>query len=268
MSIRKLSASGMALYLKSPKAFYWRYIAKLENAQPSVGSFDHDKIAGSLWAEFVDRFYHGIGEKENTLLVLQDWRDQTSGWVPDKTAERLETALTTLMGQYYQCFSSDDGARTPEGSELWLENDRFVGRLDGLSRDGIIHECKSTSRSPQIGQQLWKVGNSIQVKLYAVLANANGYCIEFAWKDAPHQVYRGPITEVTADQRRCWERELNALADEIQAKGDNPCNFVCHSDGCNITGKNFVSMCQYKDLCDGLPEDVIPLIYKTRADRR
>ena len=53
---KKLSASAMTLFLKSPKAFYWAYIKRVQTAEQTVGSFDHDKIMGVLWSEFEHRF--------------------------------------------------------------------------------------------------------------------------------------------------------------------------------------------------------------------
>lgn len=251
----KLSASALNTFLKSPKAFYWGYRAKLVPVQQSVVTYDHDKICGIIWAEFVNRFYNGVSETENCKKTLEDWYSQTDGWVPEKAKERLTKALESWSRSYYQMFNPDDGARGKDKSELFLENDRFLGYLDGLSDDGIVHEVKSTSRSPQLAGQLWKVTNSIQVKLYCVLAQAKGVCIEFAFKDSPYQLFRGPVTYVSPEQLKGWEQELNKLADYIYSLGDGPNNYPCHPDGCCLVTKGITSMCQYETLCsDGLNE--------------
>ena|SRR3990167_6446518 len=264
MNRHKLSASALAAFLKSPKAYYWRYIARLEPLQPSVVTFDHDKLFGILWAQYVDRFYKGVAEEKNTRQTLQAWLEQTEGWVPDRAREAKTKALESLMPQYYQMFSPDDGCRNPAKSELWLEDETFCGRLDGLSDAGIIHEVKSTSRCPQLAEQLWKVQNSIQVKLYCVLADAAGHCIEFAFKDSPYQVFRGPITPVTGEQKREWRQELEIMAAKIYALGDDPHNYPCHTDGCCMTTKNMVSMCSFQALCDQGLNDTTKIAYKTK----
>ena len=228
---------------------------RIEPLQPSVANFGHDLLFGKLWAEFTDRFYKGIDEVTNIQQTMKAWLDGSEGWVPPKARDTKTKALETLMPQYYQMFRPDDGCRAPDKSELWLENDRFVAKLDGLSTEGIVHEVKTASRCPSITEQLWKVGHSIQVKLYCVLADAAGYCIEFAYKDPPHQIYRGPIEYVTGEQKHAWESELNALADNIYALGDDPLHFPCHTDCCLLT-KGMVSMCPYQVLCtDGLNEE-------------
>mgnify|MGYP001575203498 CR=1 FL=1 len=252
MNRRKLSASAINCFLKSPKQFYWRYKANLEPINISVGSFSHDALAGSLWAAAVDRFYKGVGETENTKQLLTEWQEQTQGWVPDRLRNPLTDALAAWMGIYYQLFDPKDGVRN--GSEKRVENDRFVGYLDGLDHTGkIVHECKSTSRSPQIAEQVWRTANSVQVKLYAVLTQADGIRLEYAWKDQPYAIYRCDIIPVTVGQRKAWESELTAIADAIEALGDNPENFVCHPDGCCIFSKRFASVCGYSALCSGLP---------------
>jgi len=260
----KLSASALACYLESPRQFYWRYIAKLIPIQQSTANFDHDLLFGKLWAEFTDSFYKGVEESYNCEQIMKAWLDGVDGWVDDKKRDIKTKAFQTLMPQYYQTFDVNDGMRG-KGSELWIENDRFVGKLDGLSNDNIVHEVKSTSRSPNLTEQLWKVGNSIQVKLYCVMTDADGYCIEFAWKDPPYQVFRGPIVKVTKEQKREWKTGLNSLAETISSLGDNPDNYICHTDCCLIT-KNYVGICSYQLLCDqGLNEET-SIFYKKRSD--
>lgn len=262
---KKLSASALTTFLKSPKSFYWRYIAKLEPLGLSVASYDHDKLCGSLWSEFLDRFYKGVGEDANTAETLTTWDDKTDGWVPEKAKDRLTKAIEHWAAAYYQMFNAEDGARYV--SELRLENDRFMGYLDGLSRDNIIHEVKSTSRSPQLDGQLWKVQNSIQCKLYAVLAKAEGIRIEFAFKDPPYALYRSQVIDVTQAQRDEWEAQLNSLADYIFSLGDDPNNYVCSGDCCLVT-KGVTSMCGYYTLCaDGLNENT-KIAYQERVNRR
>jgi hypothetical protein len=259
----KLSASALSTFLKSPRQYYYRYILRLEPIQQSVVTYDHDKLFGTLWAQFVDRFYKGFPESSNTHDLLSEWHEHTDGWVPEKAKDRLTKALETLAPQYYQMFSPEDGCRTAVGSELWLENDRFCGRLDGLSADGIVHEVKSTSRAPQMASQLWKVENSIQVRLYCVLAEAKGYRVEFAFKDAPYQLFRGPEVPVSKEQRQDWEQGLNVLADSISALGTDPHHYVCHTD-CNLITKNVVSMCAYQPLCEYGQCEITEMLYKNR----
>lgn len=263
----KLSASALSTYLKSPKQFYWRYIARLDSAQPSVTTFDHDKIVGVLWAEFVHRFYNNVNESENHKQLLQDWNDQTEGWVPEKAKSRLTSALEAWATTYYQLFNQDDGVRGKDKSELFVENDRFLGYLDGLSDEGVVHEVKSTSRSPQLAGQLWKVQNSIQVKLYCVLTNATGIRIEFAFKDSPFGIYRSEVLDVTKDQLKGWEKELNTLADHIYSLGDDYNKYPCNPDGCCIVTKGITSMCAYETLCDMGLNEVTRIAFKEKSRR-
>ena len=261
----KLSASSLSLFLKSPKAFYFRHVRKLEVALKSVGSFDHDKILGQIWAEAVDRFYKGVSEKDNTARTLKDWQEQTDGWVPPKTQARYTAALENWLTTYHQEFDPKDGVRN--GSEKRVENERFVGYLDGLSADHTtIHEVKTTSRSPQVSEQLQKVQTSIQIKLYAVLTGASGVVVEFCWKDAPYGIYRAPALAITAEQRNEWEQELNALADRIYSLGSDINNYVCHPDGCTIITKNFVGACSYQPLCTGM--EGAEIMFKAKENRR
>lgn len=261
----KLSASSLSLFLKSPKAFYYRHVQQLEVAVKSVGSFDHDKLLGTIWAEAVDRFYKGVPEKQNIERTLKDWHEQTDGWVPSKTQAKYTAALEAWLTTYHMEFDPKDGVRN--GSEKRVENERFVGYLDGLSHDGrILHECKSTSRSPQISEQLWRVQNSIQVKLYAVLTGAEGVVIEFAWKDTPYGIYRAPALEITKEQREAWEQELNVLADSIYALGDDPNNYPCHPDGCCLITKNYVGMCQFQSLCANI--EGAEIMFQPKTNRR
>lgn len=262
---KKLSPSAITTFLKSPKSFYWRYIAKLEPIGLSVATYDHDKLAGSLWSEFIERFYRGAEENENTTRTLSDWLEKTDGWVPEKAKDRLTKALESWAAGYYQMFNANDGARYV--SELRVENDRFMGYLDGLSNDNVIHEVKSTSRSPQLDGQLWKVQNSIQIKLYSVLTKATGVRIEFAFKDPPYALYRSQVIAVTTEQRDGWEAQLNSLADYIFSLGDDPNNYVCSADCCLVT-KGVTSMCSYYALCaDGL-NDENRIAFQERVNRR
>ena len=261
----KLSASALNTFLRSPKMFYWRYIKRVEPIQLSVATFDHDKLAGILWSEFVDRFYKGVDESTNTKQTLDKWMEQTEGWVPDKARDRLTNALTSWATSYHQLFNKDDGTRN--GSELHLENDRFVAYLDGLSHDKVVHEVKSTSRSPQLTGQLWKVENSIQVKLYSVMAKATGIRIEFAFKDPPHALYRAQVKPVIAEDLKAWEHELNQLADYIYSLGDDPNNYPCHPDGCCIVSKGMTAMCSYQTLCDMGITDETKYGYKEKTRR-
>ena len=266
MGRHKLSASALSQYLRSPRAYYWRYVAKLEPITLSVASFDHDKICGILWSAFVARFYAGIPEGQNTDKLLTDWAEQTQGWVPPAALKRLTTALESWAANYYRQFAADDGCRVE--SEKLVENERFLGYLDGWNPETrILHEVKSTSRSPQISEQMWKVANSLQVRLYCVLTQAEGLCIEFAYKDVPNAILRGPVQVVSKEQLQRWELELNALADSVYALGDNPDNYPCHPDGCCIVTKNMTAMCGYQSLCDMGLTDETRLGYRAKERR-
>jgi CRISPR/Cas system-associated exonuclease Cas4 (RecB family) len=263
----KLSASALSQFLRSPKAFWYRYIARLEPIQQSVTTFDHDKLLGIVWAQYTDRFYKHVGEAQNASQTRQAWLEGTEGWVPEKARDRLTKALDGLMPHYYQMFSPSDGCRTA-GSELWVENDRFCGKLDGLSDEGIVHEVKTTSRAPQLSEQQWKVEHSIQVKLYCILADAKGYQVEFGYKDPPHSIYRCPVAYVTDAQKQGWEQELNALADTIYSLGDDPNQYPCHTDGCCMVSKGMVSMCGYQLLCDQGLNETTKVFYKPKEHRK
>lgn len=267
MERRKLSASAISTFLRSPKAYFWRYHAKLEPATPSVSTYDHDKIAGVIWAEFVNRFYSGVKEAENLKTTIKDWNEQTSGWVPEKAKAKLTTALESWGTSYYQLFSHDDGVRGKDKSELFLENERFLGYLDGLSDGGIVHEVKSTSRSPQLQGQLWKVQNSLQVKLYCVLAKATGVRIEFAFKDPPFSIYRSEVRNVSPDELVRWEKELNTLADHIYSLGDDINKYPCNPDGCCLVTKGVTSMCSYEALCDMGLSEMTAIAFKEKSKR-
>lgn len=254
----------MSAFLESPKSFYWQYIAKGTGVVPrqrSVAAYDHDLCFGTRWAEFVDEFYQN--KPHRTASGLD--RDLT-GWVPDKLKQQYLLNFVALQNNYVSSFSPNDGVRTPATSELRVESDRFVARLDGLSADGIIHECKATSRAPSLDTQLWKVENSVQVKLYAVLTGADGVRIEFAYKDAPNIVFRAPVKCITADERRRWLTELGALADAIdyciEADPGDGSAFVCHTD-CTLVTKRYVGACRWKLLCDGT--DGADHFYEPRA---
>lgn len=262
----KLSATALSTYLRSPRAFYWRYIAKLEPIQLSVTTFDHDKLFGQLWAAYVDRFYKGAEELLNTQTMYDDWITNTDGWVPEKARDRLTKAIETLCPLYYQQFHQEDGTRSA-GSEIRLEDDTFIAILDGLSEDGTVHEVKTTSRSPQLSEQLWRVQHSLQVKLYCVLAKATGVQIEFGWKDAPQSIFRAPVLQFEPDQLATWRYEFYNLARQIQALGNDPDNYVCHPDGCCLVTKGMVSMCSYQTLCDQGLNDITRIFYKTRTPR-
>jgi len=248
--MRKLSASALNTFLQSPRKFYWSYVKRLAPVSLSVGSFDHDKILGTLWSEIVDRFYKGSPEQENTSKFLEAWQEQTIGWVPDKTRDKLTEAAMSWINTYYQMYDPKDGIRN--GSEKFVENDRFLGYLDGLSHDLILHECKSTSRAKSVSEQLQKVQSSIQVKLYCVMAEAIGVRIEFAYKDPPYGIYRSEVMPVTPEQRKEWEQQLNVLADYIYSLGEDENNYLCAADSCSIITKNWTSVCEFQPLCLGI----------------
>lgn len=247
----KLSATSLSCFLESPKAFFFRYIKRLEPIGQSVQDFSHDKICGILWSGFVDRFYKRCDEQKNLKFLLDAWHEQTEGWVPEKIALKYAAAMQAWATAYYQQFSPDDGVRN--GSEKRVENERFVGYLDGLSHDGkILHECKSTSRGKQISEQILKFQMSLQTKLYAVLARAEGILYEFAYKDEPYAVFRAPVYPFTPEEVAGWEKGFNALADYIYSLGTDSDNYICCGDQCAIVTKNFVSVCPYQPLCLGM----------------
>ena len=265
--ISKLSASSLSTFLRSPRAFYWRYVKKLDTITQSTATFDEAKLVGILWAEFVDRFYKGATEDKNTDLMLDKWMEQTNGWVPEKTSTKLITAMESWSTEYYQRFAPDDGVRN--GSEKFVENTRFLGYLDGLSPDEkILHEVKSTSRAPQLAEQLWKIQHSLQVRLYCVLTRVEGVMIEIAYKDPPYGIYRAPVMQVKPEQIDTWERELNALADSIYALGDNIDNYPCHTDGCCIVSRGMVAMCPFTVLCEQGYDEMTKLAFKAKEHRK
>lgn len=256
----------MSTFLRSPRAYYWRYIQGVEPATPSVTTFDEAKLWGQIWAAHVDRFYRGVPEGKNQATTMQTWLDGSEGWVPAKKRDGLTKSLETLGPQYYQQFDPADGVRSA-GSELKVEDDCFLGILDGLSTDGVVHEVKTTSRSPQLSEQLWKVQHSLQVRLYCVLAKAEGVCVEFGFKDSPSQLYRGPVLTVTKEERTRWERELRALAEAIRGFGDDPDHYPCHTDNCCLTTRGYVSMCPYQLLCEQGKNETTEIFYKERQHR-
>lgn len=247
MNRRKLSASGIQTFLSSPRAYYFRYIMGIEPISPA-GASSPDALVGSLFAEYTDRFYKGMGEAENTKRLLTDWDEQTAGWVPTKLKMYLTAPLTAWAGLYYQLYSADDGCRN--GSEKRVENDRFVGYVDGLSHDRILLELKTTSRARSLQDQIWAFQRSLQVRLYCVLTEATGIRIEMAYKDQPYALHRADVIPVTAEERKRWEVELNTLADTIVGLGDNPDSYPCHTKGCNIFSRNYTSACAYQALCE------------------
>ena len=263
----KLSASAINTFIRSPKLYYWKYILQLTPVQQSVVHFDHDLIFGQEWAVFVDDFYKRKTEESNIKDTMTRWVERADSWVPEKMKAAKTKALESLMPQYYQQFSPEDGARAKDKSELWLENDVFVAKLDGLSDDGVVHEVKSTSRAPNLTEQLWKVAHSTQVKLYAVLAKASGICIEFAFKDSPYQLFRGPVLPVTDDDLHRWDLELRAVANHIASLGTDPNNFLCTSE-CNLVTRGMVAPCAYQVLCDIGYNEVTSIAYKRREPRK
>ena len=265
MSRPKLSASGISTFLSSPKAYYFRYVLNIEPISPHESS-SPDSLAGSLFAEFTDAFYKGVPEKDNTQKLMNNWQEQTTGWVSKRTQESLGGALSAWAGMYHTLFSPDDGVRN--GSEKLVENERFIGYVDGLSHDLILHELKTTSRAKSISEQLWKVQRSLQVRLYCVLTGAIGIRIEFCYKDAPYAIFRSEPLPVAPEQRAVWETELNMLADTIVGLGDNPNNYPCNTNGCNIFAKNYTSACAYQALCEYGYNETTKIAYQPRSRGR
>lgn len=264
---RKLSASAISTFLESPRKYYYRYIYNggVEPIGQSVGDFSHDRILGSIWSEFVDRFYKGVSEADNTAKSLASWHEQVEGWVPPKVMAKYTEALATWAMTYYQQFDPKDGVRN--GSEKLVENERFLGYLDGLSANHkIIHENKSTSRAQNLSEQMLKVQTSLQIKLYAVLTRAEGVLIEFAFKDAPYAILRTPIYTWTPAQIDAWELQFNALADTIWALGNNPNHYLCVPENCSIIGRGMTSICGYQSLCLGI--DGCDVAFQTKTNRR
>ena len=131
----------------------------------------------------------------------------------------------------------------------------------------MVHEVKSTSRAKSVAEQVWKFDNSIQIKLYCVLAKATGFRLEFAWKDPPFGIFRCPITEVSEAKRKGWEQELNTLADFITSLGDDPNNYPCNPNGCCIVTKGFVGMCANQSLCDMGLTEFTKIAFKEKKQR-
>jgi hypothetical protein len=273
--MNKLSPSAIVDYLRSPKLHFWKRVynngAGLEPLEPSVQRYDHDKSFGVVWAKFVEHFYLGFKLKPNLDFAMSHWRNITDGWVEDKVRQPYDLALSALVEDYYNQFSPDDGMRSG-GSEVWLESEFVRGRADGLfhgdsryDEENVlkIHEVKTTSRAPQLAEQLWKVENSIQVKTYTYLADATGVCVEFAFKDPPHTTYRAPIRPITAVERSQWRAEIEGLARHILSLGGKESDYPCNPDGCCLVTKRFVGMCPYQVLCQGNLE-VIPYLFKPR----
>jgi hypothetical protein len=238
--------------MESPKAYYWRYIANLEPANQSVAAFDHDKLCGVLWAEFVDRFYRrSCTQPANLEAMLKAWEAGTEGWCPQVARDKLTKAMEAWAEIYYNTYTPTDGMRN--GSEKLVENDRFLGYLDGLSHDGLtIHEVKTTSRAKSVHEQVLKIQLSWQVKLYAVLTKATGAVVEIAFKDPPYSIYRAPRYDFTPEEVLGWEQGFNHLADYIYSLGDDPKNYVCYADSCSLITKNFTGVCEYQPLCLGI----------------
>ena len=267
----KLTASALSAFLRSPKSFYWAYLhqnARGVEPLPNMKDYAHDLVFGQLWGEFVTYFYANTGMPQDFQLM---WKTRTNGWVDAKTQEQYANVLQALMLSYLQQFSPTDGVRTPESSERRYENDRFYGFIDGISDDGILHECKTAKRAMRLDEQLWQVQNSIQIKLYVVLTQAAGVCIEFAYKDAPCSVFRTPIVHFNGEQRDKWQWELNSLADGIALMTERSLKlghmaFPCHPSGCTINTKNFTGTCKYRMLCDSDP--TADHFYITRNEER
>lgn len=265
MTPRYLSKSALEAFLESPAKYYWRYIQRLEPVQPSMATYDHDRLCGILWAEFVHRFYQGVPHDQNTEQLLTAWVEQTAGWLRETVQSKYAEALATWAATYATRFRPDDGVR--QQSELELIRDPFIGYLDGLSADGVIHEVKTAGRSPQLVEQLWAVQTSLQIQLYSCLADATGVRIEFAFKDPPYEIYRADVHPIRAEDRARWWQGLTALARQIYALGDDPAQFPCHPGGCCLITRRSVSMCPYQVLCQrGLTEETAAF-YRTRASR-
>ena len=268
-NMRKLSATALSTFLRSPKKFYWQYVYKgvgLEPLAQSVTTYDHDKLFGVIWASFTDRFYKGMGEVENTSIAVKSWAEDTQGWVPYKTQQSYEKILIALATDYYTQFSPTDGARTSEQSEMKVEDDLLLGFLDGLSADGVIHEVKSTSRSQRLDDQLWKFQQSIQAKVYLALAETNKIRFEFAYKDAPVQTQRMQTVEFPSEKVAGWAKGIRKLAEVIYSLGDDPDNYVCAGDSCSIVSKRWSGMCPFQALCEGL--EGAESLYQLRKERK
>lgn len=267
----KLTASALSRFLESPKSYYWAYLAAdgrgLEpRSPPSMQHYDHDLIFGQTWGEWVAAFY-----AEQPPPSQADLEARLTGWCDDKTITKYCAMLGSLGDSYVQQFRPDDGARTPESSERRVENERFYGYLDGMSADGVLHECKTAKRSPRLDEQLWQVQNSIQIKLYCALTRCKGVQIEFAFKDAPCAVYRAPVLPVSSRQVAGWETELNALADAIErlheaAETQGHHAFVCDAKSCTLVTQRFVGACRYRLLCDG--DEAAQHLYRARSEER
>ena len=253
-----LSPTAISCYLKSPKLFYWQYVRNIVPKELSADRYDHDKIFGNIWSEYVDGFYK---KRADILeLAVARWRVETEGWLATKERGSYEKSLLALANCYQNSYNPDDGMRS-QGSELELKTNDWHVVLDGLGDGHVIHECKATSRAQSLKEQVWKYQNSIQARMYAVVTDAAGIVIELAFKDSPHQVFRAPIREFTTEEKLRWLNEFTDLRNEIFRPERD---YVCNVEACGFTSKYRTSICPYRELCEG-SDDITN--YKQRKRR-
>ena len=266
--VRKLSPSAITTFFDSPAKYAYRYLYKdvgLEALEKNEQNYDHDLIAGSLWSAFVHNFYRGMSIEGNSDTLLAEWMKQTEGWLSAKTRGQYTDALSALTEKYYEKFSADDGMRSAM-SEQEVSNEHFYGTPDGYSTEGIIHECKLTTRAKSLSAQFEvKYLHSIQIKVYAVILQAKGVVIELAFKDKPQEILRMPMEPITKEMLDKWQAELVDLHSAIT----NMKLYACNPAGCSIVGKYSISLCPFQPLCEGkISEDEIPQYFKLRENNR
>lgn len=264
----KLSPSAITTFFDSPAKFYWRYLYQgrgLESLEKSEQNYDHDLVVGGAWSAFVHRFYQGMLLEENRDATLAEWMKGSEGWVSPKVRGQYTDVLSTLAEKYYTKFSPDDGVRSLM-SEQEVSNELFYGTPDGVSSEKVIHECKLTTRAKSLTAQYEiKYLHSIQIKVYAVILQATGACIELAFKDNPPEIIRMPVEPIAKETLDKWSAELAELHSAITNMKLYPCNPA----GCSIVGKYSLSLCPFKGLCDGkILESEIAQYYKLRENNR
>ena len=264
---RKLSPSAIDTFLESPRAYYYRYLHPntdgtfgLESLQKSTSNYDHDLLAGKLWAAFVDRFYRRVEMTPNSDQMLAEWMQESEGWVAPKLRGSYTDALHTLALHYYSTYNLDDNARL--FSEMTVEDEHFTGRLDGLSSERVIHEVKLTRHTSYTSEKVWLVQNSTQIKMYAFLTDATGVLVELGYKDSPYETYRAPVKYFTDEQKSQWRKEYLALAKLIWDTQEFPCT----AERCSMVTKAGARMCQWRELCQGNQECMV--FFQPRGEHR
>jgi len=249
--LTKLSPTAVSTYLKNRRQFFWNYIFVHPEHPNTVGiiptdksqdRYDGDLVFGDVWAKFTHRFYNRTEQTENVSLSLYEFEQGVAGWMLPKDKKRFTEALGALADYYYRTFDPQDRF----ASEVRIETEQWVGRLDGWMDGKVIHECKATSSAGSLIEQVRCLQNSVQSRLYAVMTRARGICYELAFKDT-HVVYRAPVYEFDPESVVQWDKEFSDLRLEILSRETWMCNF----DRCNYATKRAKVVCPYRELCEG-----------------